>query len=39
VYDQNGLSRPDWQSLPKDYGQTGDARWDGINPVPAPIRR
>jgi dihydroorotase len=39
VYDQNGLSRPDWQSLPKDYRQTGDARWDGINPVPAPIRR
>jgi dihydroorotase len=37
VYDLNGLSRPDWQSLPKDYRQTGDARWDGINPVP--IRR
>ena len=36
VYDQNGLSRPDWQSLPKDYRQTGDARWDGINPIPAP---
>ncbi len=36
VYDLNGLSRPDWQSLPKDYRQTGDARWDGINPVPAP---
>jgi dihydroorotase len=37
VYDLNGLARPDWQSLPKDYRQTGDARWDGINP--APIRR
>ena len=37
VYDLNGLSRPDWRSLPADYRQTGDARWDGINP--APIRR
>ena len=37
LYDQNGLSRPDWRSLPADYRQTGDARWDGINPVP--IRR
>jgi dihydroorotase len=37
VYDLNGLSRPDWRSLPADYRQTGDARWDGISP--APIRR
>jgi dihydroorotase len=37
LYDLNGLSRPDWRSLPADYRQTGDARWDGINP--APIRR
>ena len=37
VYDLNGISRPDWRSLPKDYRQTGDARWDGINPVP--VRR
>jgi dihydroorotase len=37
VYDLNGLARPDWRSLPADYRQTGDARWDGINPVP--IRR
>ena len=35
VYDLNGLSRPDWRSLPADYRQTGDARWDGINPVPS----
>ena len=35
VYDLNGLSRPDWQSLPAGYGQTGDARWDGLNPLPA----
>ncbi len=37
VYDLNGVSRPDWRTLPADYRQTGDARWDGINPVP--IRR
>ncbi len=37
VYDLNGVSRPDWRSLPAGYRQTGDARWDGINPVP--IRR
>jgi dihydroorotase len=37
LYDLNGLSRPDWRSLPADYRQTGDAKWDGINPVP--IRR
>jgi dihydroorotase len=37
VYDLNGLARPDWRSLPADYRQTGDARWDGINPVP--VRR
>ena len=37
VYDLNGISRPDWRTLPANYGQTGDARWDGLNP--APIRR
>ncbi len=37
LYDLNGLSRPDWRSLPADYRQTGDARWDGM--TPAPIRR
>jgi len=31
VYDLNGLTRPDWQSLPKDYQQTGNPRWDRIN--------
>jgi dihydroorotase len=29
VYDQNGLGRPDWSTLPKDYRETGDPRWDG----------
>jgi dihydroorotase len=37
VYDLNGMTRPDWNTLPKDYRQTGDARWDAITPVP--VRR
>jgi dihydroorotase len=37
VYDLNGISRPDWKSLPPDYRQTGDARWDALNPLP--VRR
>jgi dihydroorotase len=44
VYDLNGISRTDWDKLPKNYLQTGDPRWDGINPqrrmtarpIPAP---
>lgn len=32
VYDLNGLTRADWDKLPKDYLQTGDPRWDGIMP-------
>jgi dihydroorotase len=30
VYDLNGIARPDWDTLPKDYKSTGDPRWDGI---------
>ena len=30
VYDTNGLGRPDWKTLPKDYRSSGDPRWDGI---------
>jgi dihydroorotase len=33
VYDLNGISRPDWTTLPKDYLQIGDPRWDGLNPA------
>jgi dihydroorotase len=29
VYELNGLSRPDWTTLPRDYQTTGDPRWDG----------
>ena len=35
VYDLNAITRPDWDTLPRDYRQTGDARWDAINPPPA----
>jgi dihydroorotase len=37
VFDLNGISRPDWTTLPRDYHQSGDARWDTIN-VPPPTR-
>lgn len=33
VHDLNGITRPDWTSLPNGYLQTGDARWDGISPA------
>jgi dihydroorotase len=36
VYDLNGITRPDWNTLPKDYRQTGDARWDAVSPRPQP---
>ena len=39
VYDLNGLTRPDWDKLPRDYRQTGDARWDGISPAPTRVPR
>ena len=34
VYDTNGITRPDWDTLPKNYMNTGDRRWDAINPAP-----
>jgi dihydroorotase len=37
VHDLNGITRPDWTTLPRDYHQTGDSRWDAITPVP--VRR
>jgi dihydroorotase len=37
VYDLNGITRPDWTTLPPGYHQTGDAKWDAITPVP--VRR
>ena len=37
VYDLNGMTRPDWNTLPPGYERTGDARWDAI--TPAPVRQ
>jgi dihydroorotase len=37
VYDLNGMTRPDWNTLPPGYRQTGDARWDAV--TPAPVRQ
>jgi len=36
VYDLNGITRPDWDKLPKNYTQTGDSRWDAVSPAPSP---
>ncbi len=33
VYDRNGITRPAWDTLPKNYTQTGDSRWDGLAPA------
>jgi dihydroorotase len=35
VYDLNGISRPEWSTLPPDYTAVGDATWDALNPAPA----
>jgi dihydroorotase len=34
VWDLNGVTRPDWTTLPRNYKQSGDARWDAITPAP-----
>jgi dihydroorotase len=31
VYDLNGLTRPEWHTLPPDYRATGDSRWDAVS--------
>jgi dihydroorotase len=38
VYDLNGVTRPDWDALPRNYTRTGDARWDALTPAPAKSR-
>lgn len=38
VYDLNGLTRPDWTTLPRDYPRVGDARWDAVTPAPRRAR-
>ena len=32
VYDLNGITRPEWTTLPKGYTNTGDPRWDAVTP-------
>jgi dihydroorotase len=34
VYDTNGITRPNWTTLPSNYTRTGDAAWDAITPAP-----
>ena len=33
VYDLNGITRQDWDKLPKNYTNTGDSRWDALHPA------
>ena len=33
VYDLNGITRPEWTTLPKGYNRAGDAAWDAITPA------
>lgn len=35
VYDLNGISRPEWTTLPPNYTLVGDRAWDALNPKPA----
>ena len=35
VYDLNGISRPEWTTLPPNYTAVGDRAWDALNPKPA----
>lgn len=37
VYDLNGITREEWDKLPRDYRSQGDPRWDG-RARPAPVR-
>ena len=32
VYDLNGISRPEWTTLPANYTAVGDPAWDALNP-------
>jgi len=35
VYDLNGISRPEWTTLPPNYTAVGDPAWDALNPARA----
>lgn len=34
VYDLNGITRPEWTTLPKEYTKQGDGAWDAVAPAP-----
>ncbi len=34
AYDLNGITRPEWMTLPADYKETGNAAWDAVSPAP-----
>jgi dihydroorotase len=33
VYDLNGLTRPEWTTLPPGYLQMGNPAWDAVTPA------
>jgi dihydroorotase len=33
VYDLNGMTSPEWTTLPANYGPSGDSRWDAYAPA------
>ena len=33
VYDLNGITRPEWTTLPSNYMRTGDVVWDAVTPA------
>jgi dihydroorotase len=39
VYDLNGITRPDWTTLPAGYTATGDTAWDALTPARGAGRR
>jgi dihydroorotase len=39
VYDLNGITRPEWDKLPKNYTATGDSAWDAVTPARGGGRR
>jgi dihydroorotase len=39
AFDLNGITRTDWDRLPRDYQQTGDPSWDAVSPRPVEAKR
>jgi dihydroorotase len=38
VYDLNGISRPEWTTLPPEYTEVGNPAWDALNPASPRVR-